>query len=62
MLEVEGKHLVVDLSNEYDYFEQRKWMIIDEYLQDLLKLDVDEVIEDEEGYNLLMGKVMDALK
>lgn len=49
MLEVEGKHLVVDLSNEYDYFEQRKWMIIDEYLQDLLKLDVDEVIEDEEG-------------
>lgn len=49
MLEVEGKYLVVDLSNEYDYFEQRKWMIIDEYLQDLLKLDVDEVIEDEEG-------------
>lgn len=49
MLEVVENSVIVDLSNQCDYFEQRKWMIIDEYLQDLLKLDADDVIEDEEG-------------
>ncbi len=50
MITTEGRYLTVDLNGEFDYFQQHKGMIVDEYLEDLLKMDMDEILVEEECY------------
>lgn len=50
MITTEGRYLTVDLNGEFDYFQQHKGMIVDEYLEELLKMDMDEILVEEECY------------